>query len=259
MPEAGDEFVVVENERRAREVSEFRQSRERSERVARGSAPLSIEQMFAQAGEGTLQEMPLVVKGDVQGSVEAIVGALNKLGTEEVAVQVLHAGVGGITESDITLAQASGAAVIGFNVRANAQAKEMASRDGVEIRYYAVIYDVVDDIKSGLEGMLKPSLREQFLGNAQVLQVFSVGKSGRVAGCRVTDGMVKRGAKVRLLRDDVVIHDGTLKTLKRFKDDVREVKEGYECGMAFENYDDLREGDVLEFYEMEEVARKLDD
>ena len=258
VPEAGDEFVVVENERRAREVSEFRQDKERTARVARGAAPLSIEQMFAQAGEGTLQEMPLVVKADVQGSAEAIVGALNNLGTEEVAVQVLHAGVGGITESDITLAQASGAAVIGFNVRANAQAKELAARDGVEIRYYAVIYDVVDDIKAGLEGMLKPSLREQFLGNAQVLQVFNVGKSGRVAGCRVTDGMVKRGAKVRLLRDDVVIHDGTLKTLKRFKDDVREVKEGYECGMAFENYDDLREGDVLEFYEMEEVARKLD-
>jgi len=259
VPEAGDEFVVVESERQAREVAEFRQAKERTERTVRGSAPVSIEQMFANAGEQVLTEMPLVIKGDVQGSTEAIVGALRKLGTDEVAVQLLHTGAGGITESDVTLAQASGATVIGFNVRANKQARDMARRDGVEIRYYAVIYDVVDDIKAALEGMLKPTLREQFLGNAQVLQVFSVGKTGKIAGCRVTDGIVKRGAKVRLLRDDVVIHDGTLKTLKRFKDDVREVKEGYECGMSFEKYDDLRENDVLEFYEIEEVARKLAD
>ena len=214
--------------------------------------------MFADAGEEKLQEMPLVVKADVHGSAEAIVGAMGNLSTEEVAVQVLHSGVGGITESDVTLAKASRAGIIGFNVRANTQAKELANREGIEIRYYSVIYDAVDDVKAKLEGMLKPDLREKFLGNALVLQVFNVGKTGRVAGCRVTDGLVRRGAKVRLLRDDIVIHDGALKTLRRFKEEAKEVKEGYECGMAFENYDDLREGDTLEFYEIEEVARKLD-
>ncbi|MBT3172622.1 MAG: translation initiation factor IF-2, partial [Rhodospirillaceae bacterium] len=201
---------------------------------------------------------PLLIKGDVHGSVEAVRSALENLSTEEVAAQILHAGVGGITESDIVLAGASNAQIIGFNVRANPQARALAQRDGIDIRYYSIIYNVVDDIKAMLEGMLKPALHERMLGNAQILEIFSVGKVGKVAGCRVTDGLVKHGAKVRLLRDDIVIHDGALKTLRRFKDDVREVKEGYECGMAFENYSDLREGDIMEFYEIEEVARALD-
>ena len=258
VPEAGDEVVVVENERRAREVSEFRRARAREQDVARG-APLSVEQLFSRIEEEEgRSELPVVVKADVHGSVEAIVGALRNLGTDEVAVRVLHEGVGGITESDVTLAAASKATVIGFNVRANAQARELARRDGIELRYYAVIYDVVDKVKANLEGMLRPEARERMLGNAQILQVFDIGRVGKVAGCRVTDGLVRRGAKVRLLRDDVVVHDGALKTLKRFKDDVREVKEGYECGMSFENHSDLREGDVIESYEIEEVARTLD-
>ena len=258
VPEAGDEVVVVENERRAREVSEFRQARAREKEVARG-APLSLEQLFSeiQEKEGK-SELPLVVKADVQGSVEALVGALGRLGTEEVAVRVLHSGVGGITESDVTLAAASNATIVGFNVRANAQARELAARTSIELRYHAVIYDVVDEIRATLEGMLRPEARERTLGSAQILQVFSVGRVGKVAGCRVTNGLVRRGSKARLLRDDVVIHDGALKTLRRFKDDVREVKEGYECGMSFENHSDLREGDVIELYEIEEVARTLD-
>jgi translation initiation factor IF-2 len=257
VPVAGDEFVVVENERRAREVTEFRAGRARAQRAAQvGRA--TVEQMFSTMGSSEQKrELPVVVKADVHGSVEAISAALDKLSTAEVAVRVLHSGVGGITESDVTLAQASKALIVGFNVRASQQARELARRDGVDIRYYAVIYDIVDDARSALEGLLKPTLRERFLGNAQVLQVFEISKVGRVAGCRVTEGTVKRGARVRLIRDNVVIHDGTLKTLKRFKEEVREVKEGFECGMAFENYQDLREGDVLEFYEMEEVARTL--
>ena len=257
-PLAGDEVVVVENERRAREVSEFRQARAREKEVARG-APLSLEQLFSEIQEKDgKSELPLVIKADVQGSVEALVGALGRLGTDEVAVRVLHSGVGGITESDVTLAAASDAAIIGFNVRANAQARELASRTGIELRYHAVIYDVVDEVRASLEGMLRPEARERTMGSAQILQVFEVGRVGKVAGCRVTNGLVRRGSKARLLRDDVVIHDGALKTLRRFKDDVREVKEGYECGMSFENHTDLREGDVIELYEIEEVARTLE-
>ena len=258
VPQAGDEVVVVENERRAREVSEFRQARAREKEVARG-APLNLEQLFSeiQEKEGK-SELPLVIKADVQGSVEALVGALGRLGTEEVAVHVLHSGVGGITESDVTLAAASDATIVGFNVRANAQARELAARCAIELRYHAVIYNVVDEVRANLEGMLRPEARERTMGSAQILQVFEVGRVGKVAGCRVTDGLVRRGSKARLLRDDVVIHDGALKTLRRFKDDVREVKEGYECGMSFENHSDLREGDVIELYEIEEVARTLD-
>ena len=257
-PLAGDEVVVVENERRAREVSEFRQARAREKEVARG-APLNLEQLFSEIKEREdKSELPLVIKADVQGSVEALVGALGRLGTDEVAVRVLHSGVGGITESDVTLAAASDATIIGFNVRANAQARELAARCAIELRYHAVIYDVVDQVRANLEGMLRPEARERNLGSAQILQVFEVGRVGRIAGCRVTNGLVRRGSKARLLRDDVVIHDGSLKTLRRFKDDVREVKEGYECGMSFENHTDLREGDVIELYEIEEVARTLD-
>jgi translation initiation factor IF-2 len=199
----------------------------------------------------------VVVKADVQGSLEAITASLAKLGTEEVSVRVLHAAVGGINESDVTLARASQAMIIGFNVRANPQAREMARRDNVDIRYYSIIYNVVDDIKAALSGLLAPAVREKFLGYAEIRQVFSISKVGKIAGCMVTEGIVKRGAKVRLLRDNVVIHEGALKTLKRFKDEVREVREGYECGMAFENYQDIQEGDVIECYEMEEVARDL--
>ena len=257
-PNAGDEFVVVESERRAREISEFRSKRVREIASARSASQVSVDDMFSQAGEDGLQRLPMVIKGDVHGSVEAVTNALENLSTDEVAVQVLHAGVGGITESDVVLAGASNAQIIGFNVRANPQARDLARREGVDIRDYAIIYNIVDDTRAMLEGMLKPALRERKLGNAQILQIFDVGKVGKVAGCRVTDGLVRRGAKVRLLRDDIVIHDGSLKTLRSFKDDVREVKEGFECGMAFDNYSDLREGDVMEFYEIEEIARALD-
>ncbi|MDE3061027.1 MAG: translation initiation factor IF-2, partial [Pseudomonadota bacterium] len=197
------------------------------------------------------------IKGDVQGSVEAIAGSLSKAGTEEVAVKVLHSGVGAITESDITLARATGAMIIAFNVRAAPKAKEMATRDKINIRYYSIIYEVVDDVKAALSGMLSPTLKENFLGYAEIREVFNISKVGKVAGCMVTEGVIKRGCKVRLLRDSVVIHEGTLKTLKRFKDEVKEVKAGLECGMAFENYDDMRQGDQIECFEVESVARTV--
>ncbi len=252
-PLPGEQFVVVENENRARQITEFRHQKQR-EAQAKISARGSLEQMFSKIAAGESKELAIVVKSDVQGSLEAITGSLTKLGGEEVAVRVLHAAVGGINESDITLARASNAMIIGFNVRANPQAREMARRDGVDIRYYSIIYNVIDDIAAALKGMLAPVLRERFLGNAQIREVFNITKVGKVAGCMVTEGLVKRGAKVRLLRDDVVIHEGSLKTLKRFKDEVREVKEGYECGMAFENYDNIEAGDTIECFEMEQVA-----
>jgi translation initiation factor IF-2 len=198
-----------------------------------------------------------LIKGDVQGSVEAIIASLEKLGTEEVGARVIHAGVGGITESDITLAEASNAAVIGFNVRAHKEAREEAERAGIEIRYYNIIYNLVDDVKAAMSGLLAPTLRETMLGNAQILEVFTISKVGKVAGCRVTDGTVERGANVRLIRDNVVVHEGKLSTLKRFKDEVREVQAGQECGMAFENYQDMRVGDVIECYRVEEIKRTL--
>jgi translation initiation factor IF-2 len=255
-PQAGDDFQVVENENRAREVTEFRQRRTR-EQTATARARGTLEQMFNKIREGEAKELAVVVKTDVQGSLEAIAGSLAKLRTDEVAVRLLHGAVGGITEGDIALAKASTGVIVGFNVRANPQAREMAKRDGIEIRYYSIIYNVIDDIKAALSGLLPPSLHEKFLGNAEIRQVFNITKVGKVAGCRVVEGMVKRGAKVRLLRDQTVIHEGTLKTLRRFKDEVREVQEGYECGMAFENYDDIREGDVIECFEVEEVARTI--
>ena len=210
-----------------------------------------------QLKEAGRKEFPLVVKGDVQGSVEAIVAALDKMGTDEVRARIIHAGVGGITESDIALAAASGAVVLGFNVRANAQAREAAERDGVETRYYAVIYDLVDEVKQAMSGLLAPTRRETFFGNAEVLEVFTISKVGKVAGCRVTEGKVERGAHVRLIRDNVVIHEGRLSTLKRFKDEVREVVAGQECGMAFEGYQDMRQGDVIECFEVETIQRAL--
>jgi translation initiation factor IF-2 len=213
--------------------------------------------MFSKISAGEGKELPVIVKADVQGSIEAIVASLGNLSTSEVSVRVLHAAVGGINESDITLARASNALIIGFNVRANPQAREMARRDKIEIRYYSIIYNVVDDIKAALSGLLSPTLRENFLGYAQIREVFSITKVGKVAGCMVTEGVVRRGAKVRLLRDNVVIHEGSLKTLKRFKDEVREVKEGFECGMAFENYDNIQVGDLIECFDVEQVTRAL--
>jgi translation initiation factor IF-2 len=198
-----------------------------------------------------------VVKGDVQGSIEAIVGALEKLSTDEVAVRVIFSGVGGITESDATLAQASGAVVIGFNVRAHKEAREVAEQAGVEIRYYNIIYDLVDDVRKAMSGLLAPTLRETLLGNAVILEIFKVSKVGNVAGCRVTDGVVERGANVRLIRDSVVVYQGKLSQLKRFKDDAREVAAGQECGMAFENYQDMKVGDAIECYRVESVQRTL--
>jgi translation initiation factor IF-2 len=256
-PAAGDEVAVVENEARAREVTAFRQRRDRDAKAAAGARG-TLEQMFEKIKEGKAVEvLPVVVKTDVHGSAEAIVNALENLGTEEVKVHVLHSGVGGINESDVTLAKASMALIIGFNVRANPQAREMAKQAGVEIRYYSIIYDLTEDLKKALSGMLAPKLNEKILGYAEIREVFNITKVGKIAGCMVTEGMVRRGGKVRLLRDDVVIHEGDLSQLKRFKDDVREVKEGTECGIALANYQDIQAGDRIECFEIEEVARQL--
>ncbi len=255
-PMAGDEAVVVESEARAREIAEYRQRLDRDKRTA-AAARGSLDQMFDRLKAGETQELAIVIKADVQGSQEAIVGAMEKMGNDEVSVRVLHAGVGGINESDITLAAASGGFVVGFNVRASKQARDLASRDGVDIRYYSIIYELLDDIRAGLSSMLAPMIRERQIGNAQIREVFNITKTGKVAGCRVIDGIVRRGSGVRLLRDDVVIHEGKLATLKHFKDDVAEVREGYECGMSFENYQDIQVGDVIECFEVEEVARTI--
>ncbi|MEM6496170.1 MAG: translation initiation factor IF-2 [Pseudomonadota bacterium] len=255
-PEAGDQFAVVESESRAREITDYR-VRKRRETLGSAGSARTLEQMMQQLHEEGKKEFPLIVKGDVQGSVEAIAGALAKVGNEEVEARIIHSGVGGITESDITRATASNAVVIGFNVRANVQAKTASEQEGVEIRYYSIIYDLVDDVKAAMSGMLDPTLREIFLGNAEIREVFNITKIGKVAGCLVTDGKVERGAKVRLLRDNVVIHEGTLSTLKRFKDEVKEVPGGQECGMAFANYQDIRSGDVIECFQVETVQRTL--
>ena len=255
-PAAGDDFVTVEDEARAREIAGYRQRMDR-EAKAKLAQRGTLEQMFSAIKSGEAQELPVVIKGDVQGSIEAISSTLEKMGNENVKVRILHAAVGAINESDITLAKASNGLLIGFNVRANPQARDMARRDGVDIRYYSIIYDVTDDLKKMLSGMLAPELRERFLGYASIREVFNITKAGKVAGCLVTEGTVRRGAKVRLVRDSVVIHEGSLKSLKRFKDEVREVKEGYECGMAFENYQDIQAGDTIECFEIEQVARTL--
>ena len=257
-PDAGDRLAVVDNEARAREVTDYRARQKREKMAARATGMRgSLEQMMAQAKTSGRKEFPLVVKADVQGSVEAIIGALDKLATEEVAARVLHSGVGGISESDVTLAEASGVPIIAFNVRANKEARGAAERAGIEIRYYNIIYDLVDDVKKAMSGLLPPTLRETMLGNAQILEIFNISKIGKIAGCKVTDGTVERGANVRLIRDNVVIHEGKLSQLKRFKDDVREVGAGMECGMAFENYQDMRQGDVIECYRVEQIQRSL--
>ena len=259
VPSAGDDLFVVDSEAKAREVSGYRQRKAREalsiKRVGSGS---TMEQMFAQIKAGETKSFPVIVKGDVQGSVEALQGTLAKIANEEVRIDVIHAGVGSINESDITLARASNATIIGFNVRANAQARENAKRDGVDIRYYSIIYDVADDMKKAVEGLLTPEEKEKILGYAEIRQVIHVSKVGNVAGCMVTEGLVKRGAKVRLLRDNVVIHEGELSQLKRFKDDVKEVKSGFDCGMSFANYDDIKEGDMIECFEVEQIAVSLD-
>jgi len=255
-PEAGDTLNVVESEAKAREIADYRQRKAREKQAALG-ARATLDQLLAQAGAADVKELPLVVKADVQGSAEAIVQALEKVGNDEVRVRVLHSGVGAITESDVTLADASHAPIIGFNVRANAPARESANQKGVEIRYYSIIYDLVDDVKQAASGLLSPEVREKYLGYAKIKQVFKVSGVGKVAGCEVTDGVARRDVGVRLLRDNVVIHEGKLKTLKRFKDEVKEARAGQECGMAFENYEDIREGDVIEIFEREEVERTL--
>ena len=257
-PEAGDRVAVVDSEARAREITEYRERQKREKAAVRGGvARGSLADMMSQLKTVGRKEFPLVIKGDVQGSVEAIVATLEKLNTEEVAARVIHAGVGGITESDITLAEASNAAIIGFNVRAHKEARALAEQSGIEIRYYNIIYNLVDDVKAAMSGLLPPTLREEMLGNAQILEVFTISKVGKVAGCRVTDGVVQRGANVRLIRDNVVVHEGKLSTLKRFKDEVKEVVAGQECGMAFENYQDMRVGDVIECYNVQEIKRTL--
>jgi translation initiation factor IF-2 len=257
-PDAGDDFTVVEDEAKAREIAEFRLRRKRALAAAK-SKGRAIDQMISDIQAGEAKLLPIIIKGDVHGSVEAIAGALNKITEEnkEVKVSVLHSGVGAITESDVTLANASRALIIGFNVRANPQARDLAKRDGVEIRYYSIIYEVIDEVKALLSGLLSPEVKQKFTGYAEIRKVFGVAKTGRVAGCFVTEGTIKRGSKVRLLRDNVVIHEGTLKTLRRFKDEVREVQKGYECGMAFESYDDIKEGDMIESFEMESTERQL--
>src|ERR1700681_798375 len=257
-PEAGDRLAVVENEARAREVTSYRAHQKRENAAASISGMRgSLEQMMSQLKTSGRKDFPLIVKADVQGSLEAILGSLEKLGTEEVAARILHAGVGGISESDVTLAEGFNAAIIGFSVRANKEAAAAAKRNGIEIRYYNIIYDLVDDVKKAMSGLLAPTLRETMLGNALILEVFNISKVGKVAGCRVTDGTVERGANVRLIRDNVVVHEGKLSTLKRFKDEVKEVASGQECGMAFENYGDMRAGDVIECYRVETIQRSL--
>ena len=256
-PQAGDTLNVVETEAQAREIADYRSKTTKDKRAAVGAAT-TLEQLMAKAkADQSVAELPVLIKADVQGSAEAIVQALEKVGNDEVRVRVLHSGVGAITDTDVGLAEASGAPIIGFNVRANATARASATQKGVEIRYYSVIYDLVDDIKAAASGLLKAEVRETFIGYAKILEVFKVSGVGQVAGCLVTEGVARRSAGVRLLRDNVVIHEGTLKTLKRFKDEVKDVISGQECGMAFERYEDIRKDDVIEIFEREEIQRRL--
>tara|TARA_R110002073_G_scaffold142857_1_gene294775 strand:- start:6 stop:2576 length:2571 start_codon:yes stop_codon:yes gene_type:complete len=259
-PDPGEPFVVVETEARAREITDYRMRTKRQISGKAGAAArVSLDQLLSRLKEGAIEtsELPIVVKGDVQGSVEAISMSLDAISTEEVRARVIHGAVGGISESDVMLAKSSGAPIFAFNVRANKQARDLAEKEGIEIRYYSVIYDLIDDVKSTLSGMLAPEKRETFLGYADILEVFNITKTGKVAGCRISEGKVLRGCGVRLLRDDVVIHEGKLKTLKRFKDEVNEVSGGMECGMAFERYEDIRVGDKIECFQVEEIARTL--
>jgi translation initiation factor IF-2 len=255
-PNAGDQFSVVTEEKQARDVIAYRSKKERDEKALKNSAR-SIDDIFKDASSGSIKYLPVIIKGDVHGSVEAIVGSLTKLNTDEVAIKIIHQATGGISESDVNLAEVAGAIIVGFNVRANNATKELAREKNIDVRYHSIIYNVVDEIKLLLGGMLDPVKNEEFLGQAEIRQVFKVSGSGKIAGCFVTSGLIKRGAKVRLLRDDIVVYDGALKTLKRFKDDVKEVKNNFECGCAFENYDDMMEKDIIECYEIVETQRKI--
>ncbi len=255
-PSAGDQMVVVESEAKAREVSEYRTNKSKAAKAA-ASGRGTLEELFSQIAAGEVKELPVVIKADVQGSIEALQGTFDKLTRDDVKVKVLHGAVGAINESDITLARASNALIIGFNVRANPQARELAKRDGVDIRYYSIIYDAADDVKRMMTGLLDPVYQEKFIGYAEIRETFNISRVGTIAGCMVTEGVVKRGAKVRLLRDNVVVHNGALGQLKRFKDDVKEVKSGFECGMSFENYNDLKVGDVIECFEMEQIEQEI--
>jgi translation initiation factor IF-2 len=256
VPSAGEDAMVLADEKKAREIALFRAGKFRDVRLAKQQAA-KLENMFAQMSEGEVQNLPIIIKADVQGSYEALAGSLQKLSTEEVRVNILHSGVGGISESDINLAIASKAIVVGFNARADAAARKLAESEGVEIRYYNIIYDVVDDVKAAMSGMLAPEKKEQIIGTVEIRQVISVSKVGNIAGCMVTDGIIKRAASIRLIRHNVVVHTGELDSLKRFKDDVKEVKQGYECGLMLKNFNDIQEGDQLEVFEIVEVARSL--
>jgi translation initiation factor IF-2 len=256
VPAAGEEVMVMSDERKAREIALFRQGKFRDVKLAKQQAA-KLENMFEQMAEGEVKNLPLIIKADVQGSQEAIVHSMQKLSTEEVRVQVVHAAVGGISESDVNLAMASKAVIIGFNTRADTSARKLAEASGVDIRYYNIIYDAVDEIKAAMSGMLAPEKREQALGLVEIRQVFHISKIGSIAGCYVLDGVIKRSASVRLLRDNVVVWTGELDSLKRFKDDVREVKSGFECGLSLKNFNDIKEGDQLEVFEVQEVARTL--
>ncbi|MEH6665511.1 MAG: translation initiation factor IF-2, partial [Brevundimonas sp.] len=256
-PDPGEPFAVVESEARARELTEFRARKKREKATV--PAAVSLADMMSKLQDKKVSELPVLIKADVQGSAEAIVGSLEKMGNEEVRARIVHAGAGGITESDVTLAKSAGAPVIGFNVRASKQARDLAEREGVEIRYYSIIYDLLDDLKGVMSGMLAPIQRETWLGNAKVLQVFDISKTGKIAGCRVAEGVVRKGAKVRIIRDDVVVLElGTLTTLKRFKDEVNEVPSGQECGMHFQGFQDIKEGDLIECFTVEAIQRTLE-
>ena len=257
-PMAGDELTVVREESQAREVAEYRAEKEKQSKNVVSAQKGTLEHLFSQIQAGEVKEMPIIVKADVQGSLEAIRASLEKLATDEVKIRVLHGAAGGITQSDVTLAASTGGIIVGFNVRADAQAREAAQKDGIDIRYYSIIYDLIDDAKALLGGMLAPEVREELIGYAEIRDVFNITKVGRIGGCYVTEGKVARGSKVRLLRDNVVIHEGMLKQLRRFKDEVKEVAHGYECGMQFENYEDIKAGDMIECFEVTEVERKLD-
>ena len=256
VPQAGDEFMVLSDERRAREIATYRAGKYRSTKLAKQQAA-KLENMFAEMASGEVKTLPIIIKADVQGSQEALSSSLLKLSTDEVKVQLVYAGVGGISESDVNLAIASNAIVIGFNVRADAGARKLAEGNDVDIRYYNIIYDAVDELKAAMSGMLAPEKREEDIGTAEIRTVFVASKIGTVAGCMVTSGMVTRSAHFRLLRDNVVIYTGEVESLKRMKDDVREVKEGFECGIKLKNYNDIKEGDQLEFFEVKEIARTL--
>jgi len=257
-PSPGDVFAVVDSEARARELTEYRQRVKREKAQVSGGS-VSLVDMMAKLGSKKINELPVVIKADVQGSGEAIAASLEKMGNDEVRARIVYSGAGGITESDVNLAKSAGAPILGFNVRASKQARDLAEREGVEIRYYSIIYDLLDDMKGVLSGMLAPLQRETFLGNAQVLQVFDISKVGKIAGCRVTEGVVRKGARVRIIRDDVVVLElGVLNTLKRFKDEVNEVPSGQECGMQFQGFQDIKEGDYIECFTVEEIKRTLD-